>query len=170
MKKNIRSTLNFTFVAPTRNHGNTRSKLLCDVTDRILKFRSPSNSVTSSGDSRRTPELGRIVLWSWRPCTSVRGWCDNSDIHARVIDKKLVFCGIWRVKTSILQNCTQVSGHFHFKASNKEPDDQMDMFLYSPDDETSRKSAKTLIHILYGYTNIPSRRSQNFFRKRSICL
>jgi hypothetical protein len=37
----------------------------------------------------------------------------------------------------------QVSGHFHFKVSNKEPDDPMDMFLYPPDEETSRKSAKT---------------------------
>jgi hypothetical protein len=55
----------------------------------------------------------------------------------------------------------QVSGHFHFKASNKEPNDQMDMFLYPPDEETLRKSAKTLIHILYGNTNIPSRQSQN---------
>jgi hypothetical protein len=61
----------------------------------------------------------------------------------------------------------QVSGHFHFKASNKEPDDQMDMVLYPPDEETtSRKSAKTLIHILYGNTNIPSRQSRNLFRKR----
>jgi hypothetical protein len=62
----------------------------------------------------------------------------------------------------------QVSGHFHFKASNKEPDDQMEMFLYPPDEETPRKLAKTLIHILYGNTNIPSRQSRNLFRKRSI--
>jgi hypothetical protein len=59
---------------------------------------------------------------------------------------------LWNMASKIffLQNCLQVSGYFHFKASNKEPDDQMDMFLYPPDEETtSRKSAETLIHILY---------------------
>jgi hypothetical protein len=29
--------------------------------------------------------------------------------------------------------------HFHFKASNKEPDNQMDMFLCPPDEETTSK-------------------------------
>jgi hypothetical protein len=48
MKKNIRSTLNFTFVAPSRNHGNTRSKLY--VTSLIeYKFHNPSNSRTRVG-------------------------------------------------------------------------------------------------------------------------
>jgi hypothetical protein len=51
------------------------------------------------------------------------------------------------------------------KASNKEPDNQMDMVLYPPDEESTSKIGED---ILYGNTNIPSRQSRNLFRKRWI--
>jgi hypothetical protein len=40
----------------------------------------------------------------------------------------------------------------------------MDMFLYPPDEETT--SSENLIHIVYGNTNIPSRKSRNLFLKK----
>jgi hypothetical protein len=37
----------------------------------------------------------------------------------------------------------QVSRHFHFVASNKEPHNQMEMFLYPPDEETTHQKSVT---------------------------
>jgi hypothetical protein len=124
-------------------------KTLCDVIDRILIPKSeqlPNGFQRFTKDSRTWPSR-IMVMMSVHECKRM---VRHSDIHRSSTKVSILWNMASKLKLLFLQNCMQVSRHFHFKASNKEPDDQMDMFLYPPDEETTlRKSVKTLIHILY---------------------